>query len=298
MRTSCVVLAATLLVSTRTGATQPAPVQVEGTVKVEGRVDIRDVTPPPPPGTGKFVDSKTAEAALDEKTFPLLSRGVAIGAGLGLHTHAKFGGAPELRSSASTPFAYLAVLPGYWSEFEETNSYCASFQTKAGIARADRVAVKLAIEDAEADPAKTDDLKHGLQVLKDANTYDDVLSTDSAGANGAGIRALHHYRHWKLRTPAACGWRKVGVFVARSTSFKADIRVGENDTAVQTTSKELRPIITFGALIAPKPYVHILVGLTVSAFEHSAGTDDPADNKYVTSLFSAWARRSTLSVAL
>lgn len=279
MRASCVVLAAILLVSTRTGAAQPAPVKVEGTV------DIRDVTPLPPPGTGKFVDGTTAEAALDEKTFPLLSRGVAIGAGLGLHTHAKFAGAPELRSSASTPFAYLAVLPGYWNGFEETNSYCASFQTKAGIARADRVAVKLAIENAEADTAITDDLKHGLKVLKGADTYDHVLNTDSAGAKGAGIRTLQFYRAWKLRTPAACGWRRLGVFVARSTSFKADIRVGEKDTAVQTTSKELRPIITFGALIAPKPYVHILVGLTVSTFEHSAGADDPVDNKYVASLF-------------
>jgi hypothetical protein len=254
-------------------------------VKVEGTVDIRDVTPPPPLDTGKFVDNKTAEAALDEKTFPLLSRGVAIGAGLGLHTNAKLGGAPELRNSASTPFAYLAVLPGYWSRFEETNSYCASFQTGAGIARADRVAVKLAIEDAEADQTIAGDLKHGLKVLKEANTYDDILNTDSAGANGAGVRALHHYRHWKVRTPAACGWRKVGVFVARSTSFKADVRVGENHAATQTTIKELRPIITFGVLIAPKPYVHILVGLTVSAFEYSAGTNDPADNKYITSLF-------------
>jgi hypothetical protein len=169
----------------------------------------------------------------DDDSFPLLQRGLVIGAGAGLHVLGiAVADQPVLKRVATTGFAYLGLMPGYWGSYDETDAYCASYHTQAGLDRADAVAIRNTL--------------HVKKAPKDL-TPDEVEQVRVA-------------RHWTLGVPADCGYsRKFGGFIALPSSFDDDVTRG-----TRTESVTIHPLFIAGAMFAPRPWINVLVGVTFS----------------------------------
>ncbi len=169
----------------------------------------------------------------DDDSFPLLQRGLVIGAGVGLHfLGIAVADQPVLERAATTGFTYLGLMPGYWGSYDETDAYCASYRTQAGLDRADAVAIRNTLHVKKAPKDLTPAEKQRVLVE----------------------------RHWTLGMRADCGYsRKFGGFVALPSSFDADVTRGN-----RTESVTIHPLFTAGAIFAPKPWINVLVGVTFS----------------------------------
>ena len=272
-------------------AVSPTPVTINGTV-LTAQV----------PERGKLVRGFAAEALFDEKSYPLLRRGIALGVGIAAHTNGI--GDREFRSTATSSFAYLGALPGYWGSNEETDAYCASSQSTAALSRADAEAVRWTLSEWKAeelnDQIPLTDRINGWEkspVDKDRNTawwqlhqagINELIGANSyADIKEDGRAAVLYYRDWQLEVPAACGsWlglvgaRKIGAFIARPFgTIKTKVRIES-----ETEPREMRPLVTVGLLYAPKPFVHFLFGLTVSAVDYKR-EDESTDSAYTKSFF-------------
>lgn len=210
--------------------------------------------------------SGESEKALDTEAFPFLRRGIVIGAGIGVHALSGFG--ISLKDAATTPMAYLGYMFNYWSsKYEETNAFCASFQTKAGLARADAVAiVKTAAAKAEEAEARGDlALKAKAEALAKKKPGD-IFNPEQRGW-------IEDVRNWKVGVRARCGKsRRFGVFIGLPGKFSAEVAPRSGGASAVS---EVTPLATAGIIGSPRPYLQVLLGLTIANVAQTASSGDP-----------------------
>ena len=208
------------------------------------------------------------------KPFPLLERGIVVGAGVGLHT-VGLGNRPRPAVATPSAFAYLAIIPQYWFLGDITRKYCASIGEPQQAANA--MAAK------QTYPYWSDE-----EVRSKVYPETNAPSGDMAQPGFTPLEVEEIKRHtggekdrtkgWDVTQRARCGLTWLGVFGALPASYTTNVRI--DDT---TFSKEVRPVASFGVLLAPKPYFHVLAGLTVGHV--AVGPSETARDKNTLSLF-------------
>ena len=215
--------------------------------------DPAPALPPPPPVAGAGTEPipvpvvlvTPGGAVVEEpiKPFPLLSRGIIIGGAVAAH----FGGtrvgdsdAPVLVGPATGFLAYVGFLRGFWRKnVEETNAYCASYADDAARDRSSRLAYSL--------------------------TYPGSPPKKPTQFTQQEKNDIRNKRNWDVDRPARCGfWRQFGPFVARPAAIEGNIRLTDDADPV---SGKARPLVAAGVMFAwPRPYTHLLLGVTYSNF--------------------------------
>jgi hypothetical protein len=170
------------------------------------------------------------------KSFPLQEQGFVVGAGAAVHA-LHLSSNPQLTGASSTPFAYVGVLPGTWFLAPETRKYCSSYHTR-------------------------DQARHEAALVAAARTFPGETNLEQKIRNNVQEIKLH--TGWNVNENGRCWSMRLGGFLALPGSFNANIRPSDEASAV-TASKEIRPMVSFGLLVAPYvPYLHVLVGVTYS----------------------------------
>jgi hypothetical protein len=184
--------------------------------------------------------------------FPLLEKGIVFGAGFGLH--AGGWGHPKLDGLATVGFAYAGVLPGYWSPFSgaTTKRYCAASWSQDA---ADHKAAKATY--GELSP---NDLRKKLAAEKKMPREQRLKGE------------IYRTTRWLVGVKGVCWPRMFGLFAALPSDFDANVRASSKDKPI---SRNVRPVVSFGLLLAPRPYVHLLIGATFShVVLEEGGTDE------------------------
>ena len=184
------------------------------------------------------------------KSFPLLEKGIVVGAGVGAHAIGL--NSPRLTGVASTGFAYVGVLPLVVASnlAPETRKYCASYHDSQD--GADNVAARRAFPD---DPHP-----------------EERIETDGA--------AILQKTGWQVGIRGSCWPWKFGLFIAHASNFDADVRPSADTPSI---SKTVRPLGSAGILFAPLPYLHLLIGVTYSNV--ALGQKDAEADQRAVSLF-------------
>lgn len=205
--------------------------------------------------TAKSLSALLAAAEEGIKPFALLRYGIAVGYGLAFHSSFNLfdKGTPALIGPATGYLTYAGFLPGFLSKNVETNMYCASYMPKSGLESADLVAT-----------------------LKTFNGQ----VPDGLSEYEIDQRVLEK-RGWQRRVGARCGiLRKVGLFVGKPGKLETNVAINSVSDRQLTT---VRPLIAFGVMAAPWPFVHLLAGVTVS----NVGVGDPSRDVLMNSYFFA-----------
>lgn len=218
-----------------------------------------------------------ARAADDDplKPFPLLERGIVVGAGLGVHA-GSLGSGVSQRGAATTGFAYVGIIPAYWLLGDVTRRYCATTgsqedrQAAANLYAAQKHYPNTSASVLEKKLAKKPEIEDPEQKV----TLEPFTQEEK--------EAIRKSTKWDMNLPGSCAkhFTWLGLFAALPGSYTANVRADLGGAAL---SKEVHPYGSLGVFIAVKPYVHILGGFT---FGHTAvGESDSAREQSVNSLF-------------
>ena len=262
------------------GVSTIGPIANVGALTVQQATTVTIVGPGDKDEAEDEGNDEEKEKQLDEESFPLLKRGIVVGAGVAVHA---FGfdvdkTRPILKGAATTGFAYLGLMPGYWrTNREETDAYCASYETKVALARADAVAVNRTIatlKESKYLVDKTMVTEMAKEVAKK------TPPTKLPQPQKDKIKAL---RDWEVGVPARCGARRFGFFIALPAGFKADVESSE------IASRDVEPLGSAGLIFAPRSYLQFLLGITVSNVALpsmvGAASDDVERNQRMYSVF-------------
>jgi hypothetical protein len=242
-------------VATAHAQPSPAPAPRPGQPQATGA----DVAAADPAGGKQGDAADDSEKALDAESFPLLRRGIVVGAGIGAHA-VSIGGI-ALKDAATTPMAYLGYMFQYWSpKYDETNAFCASFETASGSARADAVAIARTAATDRKDPAR----KAEADALAKKKPGDIFTRYE--------LERIQKVRNWEVGRPASCELRRLGLFVGLPGKFSAEVAPRSGGASAVS---EVTPLVTAGLIVSPKSYVQLLVGLTISNVAQTASSGDP-----------------------
>lgn len=184
-------------------------------------------------------DTSPSESVIEP--FPLLEKGIVVGAGFGMHAWSR--GYPKLEGVATVGFAYAGVLPGYWSPFSGalTKRYCAQSWSQDAV---DYAAAKTTYPWMDA-----------------AELKQTIAREKRAPVEQRAKGAIYRKTRWLVGSKGVCWPRMFGLFAALPGDFDVNVRASAFDELI---SRNVRPVISTGLVIAPKPYIHVLVGTTLS----------------------------------
>jgi len=202
------------------------------------------------------------------KPFPLLERGIVVGAGLGLHA-VGLDDRPRQAFVAPSGFAYLAILPAYWARLGDiTKKYCAS--TGDAQDAANLMAAKRTYPNMSEDEIRTKLNAPGEQRGGELPI---------AGFGEDGRAEIERETGWDITRKGKCFSTRWGIFAALPTSFTTNVRLSDGTTA----SREIHPLLSFGGLFAVTNYFHVLGGVTLGRVNEVGG--DAGRDERTISLF-------------
>jgi hypothetical protein len=192
------------------------------------------------------------------KSGQLLAYGITAGVAAAVNAPAWTTNGSKIEGAASAAEPYVALVPAYWFMSDsDTRHQCA--------------AVTTASLQAQAAQTQAGVRAQGTTISSDA-ALRAVTSPDTQPAAQAAI----DYHNSKSN----CTLRWLGIFGGVSTSFQVNTDISGSDS-----SRSVRPIVSFGLVIIPHPWVHILVGLTLSNVQSSTTGSSTGDVQMWSSVF-------------